>query len=87
LKIPGPALPEAVDWLQLALHGGEDYQLLFTVPQRVASRLPSKFQGQPLYHIGEIEAPSGVRLVTPEGKVQTLEPGGWDHFRSDFGRR
>jgi len=86
-KIPRPALPEAADSLQLALDGGEDYQLLFTVPQRAASRLPSKFRGQPLYQIGEIEAAGGVRLVTPEGKVLSLAPGGWDHFRSGSGRR
>ena len=85
-KIPGPAQPEPADSLQLALHGGEDYQLLFTVPPRAALRLPSKFQGQPLYHIGEIEASRGVRLVTSEGKVHTLEPGGWDHFRASRGR-
>ena len=86
-KIPSPALPEAADSLQLALDGGEDYQLLFTVPQRAASRLPSRFRGQPIYQIGEIEAASGVRLVTPEGKVLSLAPGGWDHFRSGSGRR
>jgi thiamine-monophosphate kinase len=86
VKVPGPALPEAADSLQLALHGGEDYQLLFTVPQRAASRLPAGFQGQRLYPIGEVEAGSGVDLVTPEGKVQTLGPGGWDHFRSRLGR-
>jgi thiamine-monophosphate kinase len=86
-KVPSPALPEAADSLELALDGGEDYQLLFTVPRRAASRLPSKFRGQPLYQIGEIEAASGVRLVTPEGKVQNLAPGGWDHFRSGSGRR
>jgi len=85
-KLPGPGLPEAADSLHMALDGGEDYQLLFTVPPRAASRLPSKFQGQPLYHIGEIEAARGVRLVTTDGKVQILEPGGWDHFRSRLGR-
>jgi thiamine-monophosphate kinase len=86
-KIPSPALPNAADSLQLALDGGEDYQLLFTVPQRAVSRLPSRSRGQPLYQIGEIEATSGVRLVTPEGKVLSLAPGGWDHFRSGSGRR
>ena len=80
-KIPGPNLPEAADSLQLALHGGEDYQLLFTVPPRAASRLPLKFQGRPLYHLGEIEASKGIELVMPEGNVHTLEPGGWDYFR------
>ena len=80
-KIPAPNLPGAADSLQLALHGGEDYQLLFTVPPAKASRLPLKFQGRPLYHLGEIEASKGIKLVMPEGKVQTLEPAGWDYFR------
>ena len=88
-KIPGPNLPEAAASLQLALHGGEDYQLLFTVPPREASRLPSKFQGRLLYQLGEIEASRGIRLVTPEGKVRTLEPAGWDYFNAPLlgGRR
>jgi thiamine-monophosphate kinase len=86
-KIPGPNLPEALDSLQLALHGGEDYQLLFTVPQRKASRLPLRFQGRSLYHLGEIEASKGIKLVTPEGKVHTLEPAGWDYFRGSFADR
>jgi thiamine-monophosphate kinase len=80
-KIPGPDLPEALDSLQLALHGGEDYQLLFTVPQRKASSLPLRFHGRSLYHLGEIEASEGIKLVTPEGKVHTLKPAGWDYFR------
>ena len=80
-KIPGPNLPEAADSLQLALHGGEDYQLLFTVPRRKASRLPLKFQGRPLYHVGEIEASKAIKLAMPEGNLRTLEPAGWDCFR------
>ena len=80
-KIPRPKLLDPEDSLQLALHGGEDYQLLFTVPRRKASRLPSKFQRRPLYHIGEIEASKAIKLVTPEGNVRTLEPAGWDYFR------
>jgi len=88
-KIPGPNLPEAADSLRLALHGGEDYQLLFTVPQRVGSRLPSKFRGQSLYHLGEIEASKGIKLVMPGGEVHTLEPAGWDYFNAPLlgGRR
>ena len=81
-KIPGPALPEAADSLELALHGGEDYQLLFTVPPRQASRLPSNFQGRPFYHLGEIKASKGMSLVMPDGHVRALEPAGWDYFRT-----
>ena len=81
-KIPGPNLPEAADSLQLALHQGEDYQLLFTASRRKASRLPLTFRGRPLSQIGEIEASTGVRLVMPEGEVHTLEPAGWDYFKA-----
>jgi thiamine-monophosphate kinase len=80
-KIPSPRLPEAADSLELALHGGEDYQLLFTVPPRQASRLPSKFQGRPIYHLGEIKASKGISLVMPDGHVRTIKPAGWDYFR------
>lgn len=83
-RIPGPNLPEAADSLRWALHGGEDYQLLFTAPRRVASRLPSRFRGRALYQLGEIGASKGVRLIEPGGKVRSLEPGGWDHFRSSL---
>jgi thiamine-monophosphate kinase len=81
MKIPRANLAEAADSLQLALHGGEDYQLLFTVPQRKVSRLPLSFRGQPLYHIGEIKASKAIRLAMPEGSVRTLEPAGWDCFQ------
>ena len=81
-KIPGPSLPWTADSLQLALHGGEDYRLLFTVSRREASHLPSKFEGHLLYHLGEIESSRGVKLIAAGGKVRTLAPGGWDHFRS-----
>jgi thiamine-monophosphate kinase len=60
-----------------ALHGGEDYELLFTVPAR--TRVPRHFQDVPLTKIGVMTkgVAGGVRL---EGKP--LAPGGFDHFRS-----
>jgi thiamine-monophosphate kinase len=81
VKIPRPNLPDPADSLRLALHGGEDYQLLFTVPRQKVSSLPLRFQGRPLYHIGETEASKAIKLVTPQGKIRTLEPAGWDCFR------
>jgi thiamine-monophosphate kinase len=81
-KIPGPNLPEAADSLQLALHGGEDYQLLFTVTQKKAPRLPLTFRGRPFYQLGEIEASKGIRLLMPGGEVHMLEPAGWDYFKA-----
>ncbi len=58
-KVPAVLVPEqlhrvGMDALKLALHGGEDYQLLFTVPRRAAKYLPNSFRGVRLTKIGEI---------------------------------
>jgi len=71
--------------LELALHGGEDYELLFTVPKRKVSRLPRDFQGLRLHRIGEIVRSNDVRLVYRDGRELPLPPKGYDHFRSDKG--
>jgi thiamine-monophosphate kinase len=65
----------------LALHGGEDYGLLFTVPKRAAAAIPRKFRGTILTRIGEIVRDRGVMLVNAQGKSSALEARGWDHFR------
>src|SRR5215471_16928625 len=46
----------ALDPLALALHGGEDFELLFTVAPDNVSRLPRKVDGVPISRIGEITA-------------------------------
>jgi thiamine-monophosphate kinase len=69
-----------VDPLSLALHGGEDYGLLFTAPKRLASKIPHTFRGARITRIGEIVRGSGVRIVGAHGKASVVRPGGWDHF-------
>src|SRR6185295_5095191 len=44
----------ALDPLALALHGGEDFELLFTVAQENISRLPKKVDGVQISRLGEI---------------------------------
>jgi thiamine-monophosphate kinase len=85
-KIPCAAVPRELrslklDALTLALHGGEDYALLFTVPKRLAARIPRMFRWTKLTQIGEIVRRRGVRLIGADGKDSPLEPLGWDHFR------
>jgi thiamine-monophosphate kinase len=72
----------ALDPLMLALHGGEDFELLFTVNPEDVARLPKRVDGVSITRIGEIkEASHGVQIA--EGsKVWKLEPGGWEHFNS-----
>jgi thiamine-monophosphate kinase len=84
-KLPGFAVPaglqsRGLDGLSLALHGGEDYGLLFTVGKRHLASIPLVFRGQRITRIGEIVAGSGVTLVT-DGAASQLAPRGWDHFR------
>jgi thiamine-monophosphate kinase len=63
--------------LAFALHGGDDYELLFTSSKRV----PPVIQGVPITRIGQITGKKGMRLIHPDGKRQVLEPKGWEHFR------
>lgn len=70
------------DWLDLALNGGEDYQLLFTARSSLMSEvLPQLPEGSAL--IGEItEARAGeVIIVGFDGQETAADPGGWDHYR------
>jgi len=71
--------------LAQALHGGEDYELLFTAPPAV--RLPRSIAGVKITCIGRIVKPrSGhpaLTLLTPQGR-QPLEPQGWEHFSSSL---
>jgi len=67
--------------LELALTGGEDYELLFTAKAEVIARI-KKVAACPITAIGEITAGQGVTVVDRRGKP--LEPGraGWEHFTS-----
>jgi thiamine-monophosphate kinase len=68
-RYPGASLDQA-------LHGGEDYELLFTASPR--ARVPAEFAGVPLTRIGILRngRPGAVAL---DGKP--LPPLGYDHLR------
>jgi thiamine-monophosphate kinase len=77
-SLPVTSLARAEDDArELALHGGDDYELLFTLTKRNAKRLPRKFRGLQLTKIGEITR--GRKILT--GKATLLRSGGWDPFR------
>jgi thiamine-monophosphate kinase len=83
--VPKAELPESrrANWLALALHGGEDYELLFTVPTAKVSRVPRVFRGVALHRLGEITKSKGLRLVQRDGREHELRPAGYDHFRTE----
>jgi thiamine-monophosphate kinase len=68
--------------LDLALNGGDDYELLFTVAPSKIRHLPGKFQGVPLTAIGKITRERRLFLNQAGGRTTTLRPAGWDPFRT-----
>jgi thiamine-monophosphate kinase len=67
--------------LKLALHGGDDYELLFIVPLRRTNSLPSTFQGLGLTPIGSITQGSKLVVSDENGRERPLAAAGWDPFR------
>jgi thiamine-monophosphate kinase len=67
--------------LELALNGGEDYELLFTVPRKLVARLPHAMGGIPISIIGKITRSKKVHVVDANGQSKPLPPRGWDPFR------
>lgn len=74
--------------IDLALSGGEDYELLFTVPAERVSEIESLAADAdlpPLTCIGRVEAArspgtADVELVAEDGSSQPLTPSGFQHF-------
>jgi len=65
--------------LREALHGGEDYELLFTAPR--AKRIPMRIAGIPVSLIGQVTRGQRVLLVDENGAETRLHAQGWQHFR------
>jgi thiamine-monophosphate kinase len=72
-----PATP-GKDGSDYALHGGEDYELLFTAPPN--RRIPRQIAGTPITRIGEIVRGKQIKLVNADGTSQPLQAAGWQHF-------
>jgi len=74
-----PSVP-AWNKLALAMNGGDDYDLLFTVAPARARKIPSKYRGVKLTAIGEITRGKSLKLAKPNGSTIAIKPGGWDPF-------
>ena len=79
------AAPDADEALQFALHGGEDYELLFTASPKMD--IPRSIAGVPITCIGVMRADKRrtprvllAEVVNGRERVRPLPPGGWEHF-------
>ena len=75
------------DSLDLALCGGDDYELLFTIPQSRTRFLSRSFRGIPLTPIGVVTSGKQISMVDEHGREHPLHPGGWDPFKSCIAKR
>lgn len=66
--------------IDLALYGGEDYELLFTAPPEVLDQI-SGWNLTPMTVVGEIVAgPPEVWLIDQDGAVRRPDRRAWDHL-------
>jgi thiamine-monophosphate kinase len=66
--------------MEFALHGGDDYELLFAS----SAAVPSKIAGVPVTRIGRVTRSTGMRLIGSNRKPRVLKPGGWEHFTGNL---
>ena len=77
--VPSGSVQKLAKRLSLALNGGDDYELLFTVAPSKTRKIPPTYAGLKLTAIGEIT--KGARLtIESNGRTSTLKPAGWDPF-------
>ncbi|MDF2500460.1 MAG: thiamine-monophosphate kinase [Anaerosporomusa subterranea] len=69
------------DCLDYALYGGEDYQLLFTMPPQAAQRFLQLEIAGSCRVIGEVCSERQVTLIANDGSKVAIKPKGYNHFR------
>ncbi len=74
---------QSAEWQATCLlHGGDDYELLFSAPASARGAVLAAGQrvGVLPSCIGRVEAEPGLRVADAEGRVRPLDPRGFDHF-------
>ena len=82
VRVPSRRGRRGANPLTLALHGGDDYELLFTVPRKKLKDIPRAFHGLPITEIGEITKERVLLLIDKAGQSSPLPNRGWDPFQN-----
>lgn len=80
VRVPSALRSRGIDPLALALHGGEDYGLLFTIPPKSVRRVRDLAANAQITHIGEITRERQVVLIDRSNRTSPLSPKGWTAF-------
>ena len=81
VRVTMPDLRDGLNTTQLALHGGDDYELLFTVAQKNIAQIPKKIGTATLTQIGQIISQQKILLTDQHGRSKLIKDRGWDPFR------
>jgi thiamine-monophosphate kinase len=76
------------NYQELALCGGEDYELLFTADEATIGRVKQALNC-PVTVIGAItkeKLPTRVTVVDSKGNIIPYNKGGWEHFKNEISR-
>jgi len=82
VRVPSRRGSGASNSLASALHGGDDYELLFTVTRKKLKDIPRSFHGIPITEIGEITKQRALLLIDKAGQGLPLPNRGWDPFQN-----
>lgn len=75
------AISFRLDPITCALHGGEDYELLFTVSEKDLDKI--RYMPE-VFIIGEMtDKTDGIKLHTTGGNIHDITAQGWNHFKSE----
>jgi thiamine-monophosphate kinase len=64
----------------MALNGGEDFELLFTVRPAKTAAVEALASRHALTRVGLVTAGRRISLIGPDGGKKPLRPGGFEHF-------
>jgi len=73
---------QELDANELALHGGEEYNLIFTFKPRDIDKVSEALEGA-FFKIGRVTNRRGRVELKAEGRVEQIKPKGWEHFTHD----
>ena len=82
VPVSAAALAAGPEWLERRLTGGDDYELLLSVPADRAAllRQAAADAGIAVTRIGRMEAGEGVTVLDEAGQAMAIRRPGWSHF-------
>lgn len=71
-----------INFIEIALSGGEDYELLFTCKENKLKILQETEIN--FFVIGEVTSEKEIKIINKEGQVKIIEKSGYEHFKNNY---